>query len=115
MNELIKRIAKNNPSLCGNNTLTINEIYFFQTNGEIDKTETFEIPLEIFFGDYTAVVGIYEDGYIAFDTGWLFNTPENGVDTLELDYQNKTVLIPIELCDKVKNDDGLTRNNELPF
>lgn len=115
---LIKRVAHNNPSLNGNETITMGDVYFYQTNKKLSETEEITVPLSLISNKhYNTLVDVAIDGYAVIDSKWLREgDSESGTVTIGLRIPDFEVVIPNGmLLDKVMNDEGINRDNEMPF
>lgn len=109
---LIDRIAKNNPLLCNRTRITVGDIYFKTCGGSVDD-DTLKVDIDdMYRKNINALVFVLDDGYAVVDVGWLME-PET--PRLELDVLGRCVYIPMGMCEVKKNDEGITRQSELPF
>lgn len=109
--QIIKRIAHNNPNLDGNKTLQVDNIYFYQEAGNIADSNHINVPIRKFFSDNT-IVCVKDDGYIVENLYEM--CMEDRVEVGVAPY-DEAIHVPYELCEIVKNDEGITRQTELPF
>ena len=110
---LIDRIAKNNPLLCNRTCMTVGSMLFKTCGGSVDD-DTLKVDIDdMYRKNINALVFVLDDGYSVVDIDWLME-PET--IRLEYDVHERCVYMPMEMCCKVsRNDEGITRESELPF
>ena len=110
---LIDRIAKNNPLLCNRTRMTVGDICFKVCDGSVND-DALKVDIDdLYMKNIDVLVLVLEDGYAVVDIDWL-NEPET--PRLELDVLGRCVYIPMGMWREVKkNDEGITRQSELPF
>ena len=110
--DLIDRIAKNNPLLCNRTRMTVGDICFKTADGSTND-DTLKVDIDdLYKKNIDVLVFVLDDGYAVVDVGWLME-PET--PRLELDVLGRCVYIPMGMCEVKKNDEGITRQSELPF
>lgn len=109
---IIKRIAKNNPNLDGYERLSVDNdsIVFYTENGDVNETDHINVPIDMFYKNQT-VVSIKDDGYVVAELEWMSRDDIK----LETTPDDKTIKVPYIYCDIVMNDEGINRKTELPF
>ena len=110
---LIDKIAKNNPLLSGRNFMRVDNMFFKTYNGSTND-EALEISInDIYRKNTDILVFVLDDGYAVVDVEWWFIDPD--APELKYDVKRRRIYMPMSMCEVVKNDEGITRQNELPF